>query len=114
MTAARRLPTPKLRIERSLTRKERPVTNDRTTNSQRTPVAGDVGPAPDAPPNESQLSDPIGADVGPLPPIDGTPGGPPDEDGSIDGLPGRIERRDEEDAEPGLDLNRFPLGATNG
>jgi hypothetical protein len=49
-----------------------------------------------------------------LPPIDTEPGGPPDEGGSIDGLPGRIERRDEEDAEPGLDLNRFPLGATNG
>ena len=90
------------------------MTNDRTTNPHRPPVAGDVGPAPDAPPNESQLSDPIGADVGPLPPIDGTPGGPPDDDGSIDGLPGRIERRDEEDDEPGLDLNRFPLGATNG
>jgi hypothetical protein len=90
------------------------VTNDRAANSNRTPVAGDAEPAPDAPPNESQLSDPIGADVGPLPPIDTEPGSPPDENGSIDGMPGRVERGDEEDAEPGLDLNRFPLGATNG
>ena len=90
------------------------MTNDRAANLNRTPVAGDAGPAPDAPPNESQLSDPIGADVGPLPPIDTEPGSPPDENGSIDGLPGRVERGDEEDTEPGLDLSRFPLGATNG
>ena len=90
------------------------MTNDRTANSQHTPVALDAAPAPHERPDEPQPADPIGADVGALPSIDTEPGGPPDEGGSIDGLPGRIERRDEEDAEPGLDLNRFPLGATNG
>jgi len=90
------------------------VTDDRTANSGRTLIARDAAPAPHERPDEPQPADPIGADVGPLRPIDTEPGGPPDEGGSIDGLPGRIERRDEEDAEPGLDLNRFPLGATNG
>ena len=92
------------------------MNHDRPTNSQRAADAGDivVGPVGGVRHNETLTSDPIGADVGPLPPIDTEPGSPPDENGSIDGLPGRVERGDEEDAEPGLDLNRFPLGATNG
>jgi hypothetical protein len=59
------------------------------------------------------MSDPIGADVGPLPPIDAVPGGTSNE-GAIDGLPGRYERQDEEDAAAGLDMIRAPLGASNG
>lgn len=91
------------------------MTHDHATSSQRTSDARDiVWPGEDAPLNEPLTPDPTGADNGPLPPIDPPPGGPTDDDGSIDGLPGRIERRDEEDAEPGLDLNPFPLGATNG
>jgi hypothetical protein len=58
--------------------------------------------------------DPIGANVGPLPPIDAAPGGPSDENGAIDGLPGRYERQDEEDAAAGLDMARASLGASNG
>jgi hypothetical protein len=58
--------------------------------------------------------DPIGADVGPLPPIDAGSGDPADKDGAIDGLPGRYERQAEEDDEVGLDLTHAPLGATNG
>ena len=58
--------------------------------------------------------DAIGADVGPLPPIDAGSGDPADKDGAIDGLPGRFERQAEEDDEIGLDLTQAPLGATNG
>jgi hypothetical protein len=69
--------------------------------------------------------DPIGADVGPLPPIDsgvddrtgeyGSKEPATDSaDGAIDGLPGRYERQDEEVDEVGLDLTHAPLGATNG
>ncbi len=91
------------------------MTNDRATSSDRTPDArhAAVGPLGDPRPNEPLTPDPTGADHGPLPPIDPPPGDPTAEDGSIDGLPGRIERRDEDDAEPGLDLNPFPLGAAN-
>lgn len=64
--------------------------------------------------NENLLSDPIGANVGPLPPIDAGSGDPADKDGAIDGVPGRYERQAVEDDEVGLDLTRVPLGATNG
>jgi hypothetical protein len=91
------------------------VTRDRETSSELSPDAGDigVGPAEDVWHNERLMSDPIGADVGPLPPIDAEPGGPADENGAIDGLPGRFERQDQEDAEAGLDLTRAPIGAGN-
>jgi hypothetical protein len=67
--------------------------------------------------NENVLSDPIGADVGPLPSIDAERGDTADKDGkdgAIDGLPGRYERRTEEVDEVWLDLAQAPLGATNG
>lgn len=60
------------------------------------------------------MSDPIDTDIVPVLPIDAAPGGPADESGAIDGLPGRFERRAEEDAEPGLDLTPSPAGASNG
>jgi hypothetical protein len=89
------------------------VNDDRPTNSQRAADAGDVvGPVGGVRHNETLTPDPIGADVGPLPPIDGVPGGPADENGAIDGLPGRYERQAQEDA-AGLDLTRVPLGANN-
>ena len=40
--------------------------------------------------------------------------GDPSNEGAIDGLPGRYERRDEEDGAAGLDMTRAPLGASNG
>jgi hypothetical protein len=88
-----------------------PVTNDSAT-SPGTPDAVDIvtAPAGDARLNE----DPIGANVGRLPPIDAMPGGPSNENGAIDGLPGRYERQEDEDAASGLDMNRAPLGASNG
>jgi hypothetical protein len=91
------------------------VTNDSATTSHRSPYAADIATAPsgDARLNETLMSDPIGADVGPLPPIDAAPGGTSNE-GSIDGLPGRYERQDEEDAAAGLEMIRAPLGASNG
>jgi hypothetical protein len=89
------------------------VTHDHATSSQRTPDARDIVWPGDAPLNEPLTPVPSGDDIGPLAPIDPPPVDPRDDDGSIDGLPGRIERRDEEDAEPGLDLNPFPLGAAN-
>jgi hypothetical protein len=93
-----------------------PVTNDSATSSHPTPNAGDIVTATtgDARLNETLMSDPIGADVGPLPPIDAVPGGPSNVNGAIDGLPGRYERRDEEDAAAGLDMTRTPLGSSNG
>ncbi len=92
------------------------MTNDRATSSHRTPKAGDIVTATteDARLNETLMSDPIGADVGPLPPIDAVPGGPPNVNGAIDGQPGRYERQDEEDTGAGLDMTRAPLGASNG
>ena len=92
------------------------MTNDSATSSRRTPNAGDIVIAPtgDAWLNDTLISDPIGADVGPLPPIDAVPGGPSNVNGAIDGLPGRYERQDEEDAAAGLDMTRAPLGASNG
>jgi hypothetical protein len=92
------------------------VTNDSATSSHPTPNAGDIVTATtgDARLNETLMSDPIGADVGPLPPIDAVPGGPSNVNGAIDGLPGRYERRDEEDAAAGLDMTRTPLGSSNG
>jgi hypothetical protein len=92
------------------------VTDDRASNSQGVPEATDTvdGPVGGVGHNETLMSDPIGADVGPLPPIDGVPGGPADENGTIDGLPGRYERRAQEDAAAGLDLTRVPLGDNNG
>jgi hypothetical protein len=93
-----------------------PVTNDSATSSHSSPNAVDIATAPtrDARLDETLTSDPIGANVGPLPPIDAVPGGPSDEGGAIDGLPGRFERQDEEDAAAGLDMTRAPLGASNG
>ena len=87
------------------------MTNDSAT-SPGTPDALDIVTAPtvDARLNE----DPIGANVGPLPPIDAVPGGPPNVNGAIDGQPGRYERQDEEDTGAGLDMTRAPLGASNG
>jgi hypothetical protein len=91
------------------------VTRDRETSSQLSPDAGDigVGPAEQVWHNERLMSDPIGADVGPLPPIDGVPVELTDEPGAIDGLPGRVERQDQEEAEAGLDLTRAPIAAGN-
>ncbi|HEX7490168.1 MAG TPA: hypothetical protein VF337_00515 [Candidatus Limnocylindrales bacterium] len=90
------------------------MNHDRPTNSQRAADAGDVvvGPVGGVRHNKTLTPDPIGADVGPLPPIDGVPGSPADENGAIDGLPGRYERQAQEDA-AGLDLTRVPLGANN-
>ena len=87
------------------------MTNDIAT-SPGTPDAVDIvtAPAGDARLDE----DPIGANVGPLPPIDAVPGGQSNANGAIDGLPGRYERQDEEDAAAGLDMSRAPLGAGNG
>jgi hypothetical protein len=92
------------------------VTDDRASNSQGVPEAADTvdGPAGGVRHNETLASDPIGADVGPLPPIDGVPGGPEGENGAIDGLPGRFEHQAQEDAAAGLDLTQIPLGETNG
>ena len=92
------------------------MTDDRATGSRPSPNDGDIVTAPAVEPrlNETLKSDPIGADVGPLPPIDAVPGGPSDVNGAIDGLPGRFERQDEEDAAAGLDMTLAPLGATNG
>jgi hypothetical protein len=92
------------------------VTNDSaTTSSHPSPDAVNIVTAPtrDARLNETLMSDPIGADVGPLPPIDAVPGGASNE-GAIDGLPGRYERQDEEDAAAGLEMTQAPLGASNG
>ena len=91
------------------------MTNDSATSSHSSPNAVDIATAPtrDARLDETLTSDPIGANVGPLPPIDAVPGGPTNED-PIDGLPGRYERQDEEDAAAGLDMIRAPLGASNG
>jgi hypothetical protein len=76
------------------------------------PDAVEIVPAPK---RDARLPEnPIGANVGPLPPIDAVPGGPSDESGAIDGLPGRYERQDEEDAAAGLDMTRAPLGASDG
>ena len=92
------------------------MNHDRATSSNRTPDANDIvtAPAGDAQLNETLISDPIGADIGPLPPIDAVPGGPSNDSGAIDGMPGRYESQDEEDATAGLDLTRGPLGASNG
>jgi hypothetical protein len=92
------------------------VTDDSATSSHRSPDAGNTvtAPAADALLNETVMSDPIGADVGPLRPIDAVPGGPSNESGAIDGLPGRFERQDEEDAAAGLNMTQAPLGASNG
>ena len=92
------------------------MTDDRVSNSQGVPEATDTvdGPVGGVWHNETPISDPIDSDVGPVPPIDGVPGGPADENGAIDGLPGRYERQAQEDDEPGLDLTRIPLGETNG
>ena len=91
------------------------MTNDSATSSRRTPDAVDIVTVRtgEARLNQTLMSDPIGTDVGPLPPIDGVPGGTSNE-GAIDGLPGRYERQDEEYAAAGLDITRAPLGASNG
>ena len=91
------------------------TTNDSATSSHPSPNAVNIVTAPTrhARPNETRMSDPIGADVGPLPPVDAVPGGTPNE-GAIDGLPGRYERQDEEDAAAGLDMIQAPLGASIG
>jgi hypothetical protein len=90
------------------------VTHERATSSDRTPDARDiVWPAGDAPLNGPLTPDPSGADNGPLPPIDPPPGDPRDENRAIDGLPGRYERKAQEDDEAGLDLTRVPLGESN-
>ena len=92
------------------------MTNDSaTTSSHPSPDAVNIVTAPtrDARLNETLMSDPIGADVGPLPPIDAVPGGPSSE-GAIDGLPGRYERQDEEDTAAGLDMSRAPFASING
>jgi hypothetical protein len=83
-----------------------------SATSPGTPDAVDIVTAPAG--NARLNEDPIGANVGPLPPIDAAPGGPSDENGAIDGLPGRYERQDEEDAAAGLDMARASLGASNG
>ena len=90
--------------------------NDSGTTSHRSPNAVDIVTARtgDARLNETLMSDPIGADVGPLPPIDAGYGDPADKDGAIDGLPGRYERQDEEDTAAGLDMSRAPFASING
>jgi hypothetical protein len=47
-------------------------------------------------------------------PTDVVPGAQSNENGAIDGLPGRYERQDEEDAAAGLEMTQAPLGAGNG
>ena len=91
------------------------MTNDSATTSHRSPNRVDIVTARTRGTrlNETLMSDSIGADVGPLPPIDAVPGGTSNE-GAIDGLPGRYERQDEEDAAAGLDMIRAPLGVSNG
>jgi len=91
------------------------VTDDRATGSRPSPNDGDIVTAPAVEPrlNETLKSDPIGADVGPLPPIDAVPGGQSNANGAIDGLPGRYERQDEEDAAAGMDMTRPPVAAGN-
>jgi hypothetical protein len=92
------------------------VNHDRAASSHSTPDAVDIviASARVAPPNETLLSDPIGAEVGPWPPIQALPGGQSSENGAIDGLPGRYERQAGEDAAAGLDMTLAPLGASNG
>ena len=92
------------------------MNHDRATSSRRTPDAVDIviGPTGDARFNQTLMSDPIGAEVGPLPPTDAVPGAPSNENGAIDGLAGRYERQDEEDAAAGLEMTQAPLGASNG
>ena len=88
-----------------------PVTNDSATS----PGIPDAVEIVTAPTGDARLNeDPLGANIGPLPPIDAVPGDPSDEHGAIDGLPGRYELQDEEDAAAGLDITRAPLGASNG
>ena len=91
------------------------MTHDSAISPRPSPNAVNIVAAPtrDARLNETLMSDPVGAEIGPLPPIDAVPGGPTNED-AIDGLPGRYERQDEEDAAAGLDLTRAPVGASNG
>ena len=91
------------------------MTNDSGTTSHRSPNAVDIVTARTsvARLNETLMSDPIGADIGPLPPIDAVPGGPSNE-GAIDGLPGRYERQDEEDTAAGLDMSRAPFASIIG
>ena len=92
------------------------MTNASVISSHPTPNAGDIITAPTGHAwlNETLMSDPIGAEVGPLAPIDAVPGGPSNVNGAIDGLPGRYERQDDEDAGAGMDMTRAPLGASNG
>jgi hypothetical protein len=91
------------------------VSRDRNASSQPSPDAGDIGAGPtgDVWHNERLMSDPIGADVGPLPSIDGAPGEPADEAGAIDGQPGRYERQDDEDAAARLGLAPVAFGKSN-
>ena len=92
------------------------MSKDSATSSRRTPGAAVGAIAPPEGPhlNETRMSDPIGAEIGPSSTIDTMPGVPSNENGAIDGLPGRYERQDEEDAETGLDLTPAPAGASNG
>ena len=92
------------------------MNHDSATSSHPSPNAVNIVTAPtrDARPNETLMSDPIGAEVGPLPPTDAMPGAPSNENGAIDGLAGRYERQDEEDAAAGLDMTRAPLRSSNG
>ena len=83
-------------------------------NSDPDVVDTDIASAAFAPPNESLLSDPVGAEVGSLQPVHAVPGDPSDQNGAIDGLPGRYERQDEEDSAAGLDMTLAPVGAGNG
>ena len=82
------------------------MTSDRDSSSRRTPNAVDIvsDGTRDARSNKTPMSDPLGADIGRLRPSDAVPGGPSNENGAIDGLPGRYERQDEEDVAAGLDM----------
>ena len=79
------------------------------------PGTPDVVDVVTAPEGDARLTeDAIGANVGPLPAIDAVLGGPSNENGAIDGLPGRYERQEEEGAAAGLDMTRASRGASNG
>ena len=91
------------------------MNHNRAASSHPSPNAGDIVTAAtrDARFNQTLMSDPIGAEVGPLPPTDAVPGAPSNENGAIDGLAGRYERQDEEDAAAGVEMTQAPLGASN-
>ena len=92
------------------------MSRESSHGSQLAPTPSDSDRLPTQPVwhNETLITDPIDADVVPDLPVDARVDGPAGESGAIDGLPGRLERQDEEDAEAGLDLTPSPAGASNG